>query len=200
MHHFTIHPVTPQKHLIERAARILISQEGICIYPTDTVYGMGASVRTQKAMHKIARILEKDKKRLFSFICRDFSQASQYAHINNDHFKMMKRLVPGPYTFILHATTIVPRKITKTRKYVGIRIPDCPVCYELVSCLGQPLANTSVPVEGARRGDPGAIVPAVKNNVDVILDAGELDEPVGSTIVDLTGTEPGIIRQGKGKL
>ncbi len=200
MHHFYIHPVTPQRRLIEQAAHIITSQQGIGVYPTDTVYGMGACISAQKAIFKIARILEKDKKRLFSFICSDFSQASHYARINNDHFKMMKRVLPGPFTFILPATNIVPRKIVKARKHVGIRIPDCPACAELVSFLGEPLANTSVPLPGNARGDPEAIIPAVRNDVDVLLDIGELKEPVGSTIIDLTSDSPRIVRYGKGAL
>lgn len=197
MQRLEVHPVTPQPRLISRAADIL-KNDGIAVYPTDTVYGMGACVTNVKAMNRILDLIQKDKKRLFSFICSDFSQISHYARVSTDCFRLMKRYLPGPYTFLLESTTYVPKKICKARKVVGIRLPDCPVVIELVKALGEPLANTSVGLAGQFRGDPHSVQSAVVNQVDVMLDIGPLPDPRGSTIVDLTGEHPVVVREGKG--
>jgi tRNA threonylcarbamoyl adenosine modification protein (Sua5/YciO/YrdC/YwlC family) len=196
--HYTVHPCNPQRHILERVVSILHSSGGICVYPTDTVYGMGACAANPRALDRIGRILQKDKKRLFSFICHDFSQISTYARISNADFKLMKRYLPGPFTFILPATNYVPKKVCPKRKTVGIRMPACRVLLDLVRLLGEPLANTSIDLPAGMRGDPGSVKPAVLNDVDVMLDIGILDEPTGSTIVDLTCGEPCVIRSGKG--
>ena len=195
---YNVHPVNPQRRLIESTARICKNEDGIAVYPTDTVYGMGTAVSNKKAIERIGRLLQKDTSRLFSFICSDFSQMSNYVHLSNAHFKLMKRYLPGPYTFILPATHLVPKKISPKRKTVGVRIPDCPTVIGLVTLLGEPLANTSINLPGVLRGDPDEVRPAVLNEVDVMLDAGPLDDPTGSTIVDLTTDEPVVLREGKG--
>ena len=195
---YNIHPVNPQRRLIDSTARICKNEGGIAVYPTDTVYGMGVCLSNVKAVDRISRILHKDSKRLFSFICSDFSQMSEFVHLSNMHFKLMKRYLPGPYTFILPATRLVPKKIAPKRKTVGIRIPACRTVLDLVSVLGEPLANTSIGLPGGLRGNPDEVRPAVLNEVDVMLDAGSLENPTGSTIIDLTGEEPVLIRQGKG--
>ncbi len=196
---YQIHPVNPQHRLLEFTAEILKNKDGVCIYPTDTVYGMGACATNPKAIDKIGTLLNKDKKRLFSFICSDFSQVSNYVKISNSNYKLMKHYLPGPYTFILPATNYVPKKVCPKRKTVGIRIPDNKSCLELVKLLGEPLANTSLDMPGEDRGDPHNILNSVLNGIDVMLDTGILDHPTGSTIVDLTGDEAEIIRQGKGE-
>jgi len=198
MIHYTIHPVNPQIRLLEHAAHVLKHEDGICVYPTDTVYGMGACAANAKAINKIGTLLEKDKKRLFSFICCDFSQMSKYVRIENWHYKLMRRYLPGPFTFILPATNYVPKKVCPKRKTVGVRMPACPVCIELARILDEPLANTSITIPGDQRGDAYTVKAAVANDVDIMLDTGTLDNPVGSTIVDLTGSAPVIIREGKG--
>jgi tRNA threonylcarbamoyl adenosine modification protein (Sua5/YciO/YrdC/YwlC family) len=159
---------------------------------------MGACVSNPKAIEKISRLLAKDKQRSFSFICSSFSQVSNYVHLSNAHFKLLKRYLPGPFTFILNATNLVPKKICPKRKTVGIRIPDCKVTRELVELLGEPLANTSINIPGDLVGDPEQIRPAVLNDVDVMLDAGIIDDPTESTVVDLTDNSPVVIREGKG--
>lgn len=195
---YNVHPVNPQRRLIESTARICKNEGGIAVYPTDTVYGMGACLGNPCAIERIGRLLHKDAKRLFSFICCDFSQMSKYVRISNAHFKLMKRYLPGPFTFILPATNLVPKKIYPKRKTVGVRIPFCKTVLDLVTVLGEPLANTSINLRGDSRGDPDEVRPAVLNEVDVMLDVGPLEEPVGSTIVDLTGDEPRLVRKGKG--
>ena len=196
---YNVHPVNPQKRYIDSTVRILRDEGGIAVYPTDTVYGMGACVSNSHAIDRISRILMKDKNKLFSFLCSDFSQISRYVRLTNAHFKLMKRYLPGPFTFILPASNLVPKKICPKRKTVGIRIPDCVVILELVKMLGEPLANTSIDLPGDLRGDPDEVRPVVLNEVDVMLDAGELDNPRGSTIVDLTEDEPVVMREGKGE-
>lgn len=195
---YNVHPVNPQRRFLDSAAKILRDEGGIAVYPTDTVYGMGACVSNPKAIEKISRLLAKDKQRSFTFICSSFSQISDYAHLPNAHFKLLKRYLPGPFTFILNATNLVPKKICPKRKTVGIRIPDCRVTCELVELLGEPLANTSINVPGNLVGDPEEIRPAVLNDVDVMLDAGVLYDPTESTIIDLTDNSPVVIREGKG--
>ncbi|MBN1759905.1 MAG: threonylcarbamoyl-AMP synthase [Chitinispirillaceae bacterium] len=195
---YTVHPVNPQRRYIEATARICKYEGGIAVYPTDTVYGIGAALSNVKGIERIGRLLQKDNRRLFSFICSDFSQMSNYVHLSNAHFKLMKRYLPGPYTFILPATHLVPKKISPKRKTVGVRIPDCPTVIDLVTLLGEPLANTSVNLPGSFRGNPDEVRDAVLNEVDVMLDAGQLDDPTGSTIIDLTNDIPEVIRSGKG--
>ncbi len=197
MVYLQVHPINPQRRLLEQAVGVL-RNHGICVYPTDTVYGMGACAGDAKAIDRIGAMIQKDKKRLFSFICNDFSQASQYVKISNLHYKLLKRYLPGPYTFILPATNYVPKKVCPKRKTVGLRIPDSPVVRDLVELLGEPLANTSIRMPGVDRGDPEQVKPAVLNEVDVMLDIGPLANPQGSTIVDLTDDEAVIIREGKG--
>ena len=199
MIHYKIHPVNPQIRMLDRAVEILKNDDGICVYPTDTVYGMGACATNPRALDKICTFIEKDRKSLFSFIFSDFSQMSRYVRIDNAHFKLMKHYLPGPYTFILPATNYVPKKVSPKRRTVGVRIPDNTVCLELTKALGEPLANASIKLTGELRGDPENIVPVIMHEVDVMLDIGPLDRPTGSTIVDLTGKEPVVVRMGKGK-
>jgi tRNA threonylcarbamoyl adenosine modification protein (Sua5/YciO/YrdC/YwlC family) len=198
MIHFEIHPVNPQRRLLEQTVSILKNENGICIYPTDTVYGLGGCATNPKAIGRMVDIVRRDKTRLFSFICSDFSQISRYAKISNNNFKLMKRYLPGPFTFILPATNYVPKKICPKRKTVGVRIPDYPVCRELVALLDEPLANTSIAFPGEQHDGSEKIPPGLLSRVDIMLDVGALDTPLGSTVVDLTGDEPAVLRQGKG--
>ncbi len=199
MIHYDIHRDNPQVRYLESAKEILKNRNGICIYPTDTVYGMGACVSNPKTIDRICSIIHKDKKRRLSFICSDFSQVSRYVKMSNYAFKLMKHYLPGPFTFILPATNYVPKKVCPKRKTVGIRIPDCSVCMELVKILDEPLANASLAIPIEYRGDPSYFDHTVSNEVDVCLDVGVIDDPTGSTIVDLTTDEPEVIRQGKGE-
>lgn len=200
MVHYLIHPRNPQIRILEQVVDLLKNHNGLCIYPTDTVYGLGACVCSHKAIDTIGRLLLKNKKRLFSFICCDFSQASRYAKISTNNYRIIKRYLPGPYTFILPVTAVVPKQLSEKRKTVGIRIPQCEVCIELVSRLGEPLANTSLNTAGHLRGNPDLFAQdsAVIQHVDCILDIGPIDSALGSTIIDLTGEQPMLIRKGKG--
>jgi tRNA threonylcarbamoyl adenosine modification protein (Sua5/YciO/YrdC/YwlC family) len=195
---YKIHPLNPQRRHLEAVAHILENENGVAVYPTDTVYGMGALITNPKALDRIGTILHKDKTRLFSFICSDFGQVAKYVRMSNAHFRLMKRYLPGPFTFILPATNFVPKKISPKRKTVGVRIPDFPAIVQLVELLGEPIANTSINIPGELRGDPEEVKPAVTHEVDVMLDSGPLSDPIGSTIIDLTGDVPVVVREGKG--
>jgi tRNA threonylcarbamoyl adenosine modification protein (Sua5/YciO/YrdC/YwlC family) len=195
---YSIHPVNPQRRHLDSVVNILKNENGIAVYPTDTVYGMGACVSNHKALDRIAALLHKDKSRLFSFIVSDFSQISTYAQMDNAHFKLMKRYLPGSFTFILPATSFVPKKISPKRKTVGVRMPDYPAIHQLIALLGEPIANTSINIGEELRGDPDEVKRAVSHEVNVMLDAGHLDDPTGSTIIDMCGNEPVVVRQGKG--
>jgi tRNA threonylcarbamoyl adenosine modification protein (Sua5/YciO/YrdC/YwlC family) len=198
MVHYKVHPKNPQTRILDKAAAALRG-DGICVYPTDTVYGMGACAASPKALDKICSIIEREKSRLFSFIFSDFSQMSRYVLIDNSHYKLMKHYLPGPYTFILPATNYVPKKVSPKRRTVGVRIPDNNVCLELVRLLGEPLANASLKLPGEQRADPELIAQTIRHEVDVFLDMGPLDNPTSSTIVDLTEREPVVVRMGKGE-
>lgn len=195
---YKIHPCNPQRRHLETVAAILKNKNGIAVYPTDTMYGMGACITNPRALDRISAILHKDKTRLFSFICCDFAQIAKFAIMSNAHFRLMKRYLPGPYTFILPATNFVPKKISPKRKTVGIRIPDYPAIQQLVRLLDEPIANTSINIPENQRGDSEQVKAAVMHEVEVMLDAGLLHEPIGSTIVDLTGDVPVVVRPGKG--
>ncbi len=196
---FSIHPRNPEPRAVKKAAELL-AIGGIVIYPTDTVYGLGCSVERREAIEKIYLIKKQRNDRPFSFVCSDLTHISEYAHVSNAAFKTMKRLIPGPYTFILPAAKMkqLPRILVSKRKTVGIRVPASRVTMALVQELGHPILSTSVMDEaGEILNDPVRIVETFRNIVDVILDAGILPS-LPSTVLDLTGDEPEIVRRGAG--
>jgi tRNA threonylcarbamoyl adenosine modification protein (Sua5/YciO/YrdC/YwlC family) len=195
----TIHPVNPEPRLIRKAVEYLRAG-GIIIYPTDTVYGIGCSVEDKNAIEKIYLIKRQRTDKPFSFVCSDLTHISEYARVNNMAFKTMKHLIPGPYTFVLPATKMkqLPRILISRRKSVGIRVPDNRVALALVREHGSPILSTSVTLEnGQLLNDPDVIAEHFNSAVEMILDSGPLhSEP--STVIDLTGDEPVILRQGAG--
>lgn len=194
-----INPLHPQKRLIDQAVKIL-EQGGVIVYPTDTIYGLGCDCFNKKALEKIEAIKGRDKNKLkyFSFVFHDLSHIADYANVSTPNYKILKRLLPGPYTFILPATKLVPKKLIAKKHTVGIRIPDHPVILELVKALDRPITSTSVNLtDEPELSDPEEINEKFGKQIDLILDAGIIDgEP--STVVDLTGPEPIVLRQGKG--
>jgi len=194
-----IHPVNPEPRLIKRAADSLAAGE-ILIYPTDTVYGLGCSVEQKDAVERIYLIKHQKTDKPFSFICSDLTHISEYAHVSNSAFKVMKHLIPGRYTFILPATKMrqLPRILVSKRKTVGIRVPDSRITLALIKELGHPILSTSVTTEsGEILNDPDRIVSEFRNVVDLIIDAGTLNsEP--STVLDLTDETPRVVRMGSG--
>ncbi len=197
--HFTIHPQNPEPRAIRKAAELLAAG-GVVIYPTDTIYGLGCSVESRDAIERIYLIKGQRSDRPFSFVCSDLTHISSYAHVSNAAFKIMKRLIPGPYTFILPAARMkqLPRILVSKRKTVGIRVPASPATLALVKELGHPILSTSVTDgEGSILNDPERILETYGNIVDAILDAGLLPS-APSTVLDLTGDEVKIVRQGAG--
>jgi tRNA threonylcarbamoyl adenosine modification protein (Sua5/YciO/YrdC/YwlC family) len=194
-----IHPVNPEPRLIRKAVDYLRAG-GIIIYPTDTVYGIGCSVEDKNAIEKIYLIKHQRPDKPFSFVCSDLTHISEYARVSNMAFKTMKHLIPGPYTFVLPATKMkqLPRTLISRRKTVGIRVPDNHVALALVREHGSPILSTSVTLEnGQLLNDPDAIADHFNNAVEMILDSGPLHSDP-STVIDLTGDEPTILRQGAG--
>jgi tRNA threonylcarbamoyl adenosine modification protein (Sua5/YciO/YrdC/YwlC family) len=199
MKRLTIHPDNPQgRHL--RAAAEVLGAGGLIIYPTDSVYGLGCDLFDKKAVEKIYQIKGNDKRKLLSFICPDLKGIAEYAYVSNPAYKIMRHLLPGPYTFILTATRQVPKILLEKRKTVGIRVPDNPVCQALLSEFGRPVISTSARLPDQDfLTDPDEIAATFARAVDLFLDAGPGGlEP--STIIDLTQEEPMLIRQGKGPL
>ncbi len=194
-----LHIGNPQARVISKTVDILLSG-GVCIYPTDTIYGLGCSIENKRAIERIYLLKRMRSEKPFSFVCSDLSHITDYAHVSNMAFKIMKRLIPGPYTFILPAARMknLPRILISKRKTVGIRVPNNVAALSLVKALGHPILSTSVTTEtGEVLNDPDDIFDHFNSVVDIILDGGPLiSEP--SSVIDLTGSTPEIIRVGAG--
>jgi tRNA threonylcarbamoyl adenosine modification protein (Sua5/YciO/YrdC/YwlC family) len=197
-----IYPENPNPKEIKRVVDVL-RKGGLIIYPTDTVYGLGCDITNTKALEKIARIKGvKLAKANWSFICADLSNLSDYVRqIDSSTFKILKRALPGPYTFILPGNNNLPKEFKK-KKTVGIRIPDNSIARTLVESLGNPIVSTSIRDEDELleyTTDPELIFEKWKNIVDVVIDGGYGDN-VASTVIDLSEDEPIIVREGKGSI
>jgi tRNA threonylcarbamoyl adenosine modification protein (Sua5/YciO/YrdC/YwlC family) len=195
-----IHPVNPEPRKIKKAVEVL-TKGGIIAYPTGTVFGFGADLFNKKAVEKVYQIKNAKKHKPFSFLCADLSEISRYARINDSAYRLMKRLVPGPYTFILEATKEAPRLSMSKRKTVGIRVPDHPVALALLKELGRPIISTSAVKEGDEwiSNDPQEIAQKFKQ-VDLVLDAG-LGGINPSTILEFNDYgEIEILREGAGPI
>ncbi|TYO99725.1 translation factor SUA5 [Geothermobacter ehrlichii] len=192
-----INPENPQVRLINRTVDVL-RQGGVIAYPTDTVYGIGCDIFNRKGVKKIYQIKQRDPRKPFSFICSDLSEAANYAHISNFAFKLMKRHLPGPYTFVLEATRVVPDLLTTRQKTVGIRIPDHPIPLAIVRELGHPLVTTSANLSGNDTiEDPDDIFDRMGRMLDCVVDGGILSgEP--STVISLVNDQPELLRMGSG--
>jgi len=196
-----IYPDNPQQKEIDRVIKIL-QAGGVIIYPTDSVYAIGCDVTQTKAAERIARIkgttLDKAQ---FSIIFQDISQLTEYTKpLNNDTFKLMKRILPGPYTFILNAGNKTPKLLIQKKKTIGIRIPENKIVLEIVKQLGNPLLTTSVKDDDEiieYTTDPELIHERYERLVEIVIDGG-YGNNVASTIIDCTGDEPLIIREGLG--
>jgi tRNA threonylcarbamoyl adenosine modification protein (Sua5/YciO/YrdC/YwlC family) len=194
-----VDPLHPQPRHIARAVQLL-EQGGIIAYPTDTYYAIGCDLFQKKAMENMAALKRRDDRKPFAFLCADLGEVAKYGIVSNENYRLLRRILPGAYTIILEATRIVPRTALTRQRQVGVRLPDAPIALALVKALGRPLATTSATTpEHEPLIDAHDIQEKLGRHLDLILDGGTtLNDP--STVVDLTGPVPTVLREGKGAL
>lgn len=197
-----IYPENPDPRRIRQVTECL-REGGLVIYPTDTVYGLGCDIHNARAVEKVARIKGiKPQKNDFSFICYDLSHIADYAKVSNAAFKLMKKALPGPFTFILEASTRVPKLLNSNKKTVGIRVPDNSIPRAIVRELGNPIITTSIKDDDEvieYSTDPELIFEKFQHQVDIVIDGG-YGGNIGSTIIDATSDDFQMIREGLGDL
>ncbi|RPH86829.1 MAG: threonylcarbamoyl-AMP synthase [Desulfobacteraceae bacterium] len=196
---YRINPHNPQKRLITKAVDIL-KTGGVIAYPTDTIYGFGCDILNKKAIQRIYQIKQRDRSKPFSFICSDLKNISEYAQVTDYAYKTMKRLLPGPYTFILPGSKLVPKIMQTKRKTVGIRVPKNNICLAIVEALGHPIISTSVGWSGREvLSDPQQIEETFGSQIELTIDGGILpNQP--SSIISLLDDLPEVIRTGLGEV
>lgn len=190
-----IHPTHPEPRKLKMVLECLRSG-GVVIYPTDTVYGLGCDIRQKKALEKVYRIKRMSDEHPVAFVCPDLGDIARYALVDDFAYRVMRRLLPGPYTFILNSTKEVPKMVMRPRKTVGIRVPHHEVALSLVRELGSPILSTSASLDGEQFNDPDDLLEKFKQ-ADIVIDAG-WGGLAGSSIVDLTGDAPVVVREGAG--
>jgi len=198
---FDVHPVNPQLRLLRQAAQI-VDHGGVGAIPTDSCYALVCHLDDKPAADRLRRIRQIDERHHLTLLCRDLSEIANYAKVDNTQYRLIRAVTPGPYTFILEATKEVPRRLSHpSRKTIGIRIPDHPAALGLLEVLGQPLISTTLILPGDELplNDGEHIVERIGNDLDFIVDAGACGvQP--TTIVDLTGREVVLVRQGRGAI
>ena len=196
---FQIHPDNPQLRLIRGAVDVL-RKGGVIIYPTDSCYALGCQIGDKAAVERLRRIRQVDDKHFFTLMCRDMAEMSTYAMVDNVAYRLIKTLTPGPYTFILPATRIVPKRLLHPkRKKIGIRRPDNAIALALLEELGEPLLSTTLILPGDEMPltDPYEMRDLLGNQVDLIIDGGYCGlEP--TTVIEWTDDQPVVLREGKG--
>ena len=192
-----INPKNPQERLVRKVVEIL-QKGGIIAYPTDTFYGIGCDILNKKAIEKIYLLKHRSKTKPFSFICSNLTNISHYAKVSNYAYKTMKRLLPGPYTFILEGSRLVPKMMLTKRKTAGIRVPDNNICIALVEALGNPIISTSATMpDGTLFYDPSLIHDYFGNRLDAVIDGGPIPGNP-SSVISLIDDLPEVIRKGAG--
>jgi len=197
--YFEVHPDNPQQRLLKQAAQILHAG-GVCAVPTDSSYALVCHVDDRNAAEAMRRIRQVDAKHHLTLLCRDLSELANYARVDNRQYRLLKQGTPGPYTFILDATKEVPRRLSHpSRRTVGLRVPDHRVTQELLTLLGQPLLATTLIAPGEQEpiNDPHEIYRRWQKLLQAVVDAGACPA-LPTTVVDLTGDEPQILRLGRG--
>jgi tRNA threonylcarbamoyl adenosine modification protein (Sua5/YciO/YrdC/YwlC family) len=195
---FQTNPSNPQKRHILRVVEVL-EAGNLVAYPTDSTYGIGCDLHNKRAIEKVYELKKKDRKKPVSVVCSDIPGLSRYAVISNSAYRILKKHLPGPYTFILPATPLVPRIMLTPRKTVGVRIPDNAIVQEIVAALGRPLISTSATLpDGTILNEPAAIEKTFRGWIEIVIEGDCPGAP--STIVDLTEEEPKILRQGIGRV
>lgn len=196
---FQIHPDNPQLRLIKQAAQI-IDGGGIVALPTDSCYALVCHLDDKSAVERLRRIRGVDEKHHLTLLCRDLSEIAQYARVDNQQYRMLKAATPGPYTFILEATREVPRRLSHpSRKTIGLRVPENQIACALLEELGQPLLGTTLilPDEDNPLTEPDEVREKLQRQIELVIDGGACSfEP--TTVIDLTGPEPELLRQGRG--
>ncbi len=199
--YFEIHPENPQKRLVQQAVSI-IDKGGLIIYPTDSSYALGCHIGDKSAMERIQRIRRTDSKHHFTLVCSDLSEIGTYAKVSNSDYRLMKSLTPGPYTFLLKATSVVPRRLMNPkRKTIGVRVPDNNIVHEILLELGQPIMSSTLIPPGGQDAldDAEEIREAFQHSVDLVIDGGFCGiEP--TTVISLIDGVPVIARHGKGEV
>ncbi len=196
---FEIHPQNPQKRLIQQAVKI-IDDGGLIIYPTDSSYALGCHIGDKSAMERIQRLRKLDNKHHFTLVCSDLSEIGLYAKVDNSSYRLMKALTPGPYTFLLKATSEVPRRLMNPkRKTIGVRVPDNIITHSILAELGQPIMSSTLISAGSAfaMDDAEAIRERFQHEVDLVIDGG----PCGTdptTVINLIDGAPEVLRYGKG--
>jgi len=189
----SINPDNPQKRLISKVVEVL-DHGGLIIYPTDTFYGIGCDVFNKRSIRRIYQLKKRPLSKPFSFICADLKDISLYAQVSSNAYRIMKRTLPGPYTFVLEGTRLVPKLMLASRKTVGIRVPDNKICLAIVEGLGRPIISSSINLE-----EPSIIHDTYSSLVEIVIDGGVISyEP--STVVSLVDDNLEIIREGKGEI
>lgn len=197
--YFEIHPDNPQKRLIQQAVKI-IQSGGLIVYPTDSSYALGCAIGDKSAMERIQRLRKLDHKHHFTLVCSDLSEIGTYAKVDNSSYRLMKTLTPGPYTFLLKATSEVPRRLMNPkRKTIGVRVPDNAITHALLEELGQPIMSSTLIEPGKHDAldDAETIRDKFEHDVDLVIDGGPCGiEP--TTVINLIDGNPEILRHGKG--
>ncbi|MEJ5330311.1 MAG: L-threonylcarbamoyladenylate synthase [Desulfobaccales bacterium] len=192
-----INPDNPQERLLRQVVDTLLAG-GLIGYPTDTGYALGCDLYNLKGISRLYQIKRRPVNKPFSFICSDLKNISEYARVGNYAYKTMKRLLPGPYTFILEASRQVPKILQTRRNTVGIRVPNHPICLALVSMLGHPIISTGANLAGSlAESDPYAVAEMFKGHLDLVIDAGIIP-PRPSSVISLIDDVPEVIRAGQG--
>jgi tRNA threonylcarbamoyl adenosine modification protein (Sua5/YciO/YrdC/YwlC family) len=198
---FAVHPDSPQVRLLRQAAQ-MIDHGGVAAIPTDSCYALACHLDDKEASDRIRRIRGVDERHHLTLLCRDLTDIATYAKVDNVQYRLLRQATPGPYTFILEATREVPRRLSHpSRKTIGIRVPDHPAALGLLDVLGQPLISTTLQLPGddVPMSDPDEIRARLEHAIDLVVDAGPSGiEP--TTVIDLTGREAVVVRQGRGSL
>jgi len=196
-----IHPLNPQARLV-RQATAAIRDGSVVVYPTDSCYALGCLIGDKAAMERIRRIRQADKNHNFTLVCRDLSEIARYARVDNSQYRTLKAFTPGPYTFLLQATREVPKRLQNPRRRtIGIRVPDNAIVRELLAELGEPIMSSTLMLPGDElpMTDAQEIKARLEHDVDLVIDGGTSGvEP--SSVVDLSGDAPVIVRRGKGDI
>jgi tRNA threonylcarbamoyl adenosine modification protein (Sua5/YciO/YrdC/YwlC family) len=198
---FTLHPTHPESRLIKRAVDI-VRQGGLIAYPTDSCYALGCHIGDKAAMERIRRIRDVDERHHFTLVCRDLSEIGMFAKVDNTQYRLLKAHTPGAFTFILKATRELPRRLAHPKRAtIGVRVPEHPVASALLAELNEPILSSTLLLPGSDEplNDAHDIRAALEHQLDVILDGGACGV-VPTSVIDLSGDEPILVRRGKGEV